>query len=137
MNREERAYKKLVVWQNAYKLRRLIYEISKQYSRSEMRRVSQMRDSSRSIKQNIQEGYMKTLPSYINHLNIAQGSLLELRGDIEDSFDDGLIDKDTFLKIDELAGKTEYLFKRLIQSLMRRRNRIKTLIFLPDPSYPF
>lgn len=80
---------------------------------------------------------MKTLPSYINHLNIAQGSLLELRGDIEDSFDDGLIDKDTFLKIDELAGKTEYLFKRLIQSLMRRRNRIKTLIFLPDPSYPF
>jgi four helix bundle protein len=122
-----RTYKKLVVWQNAYKLRRLIYEVTKQCHRSEMRRVSQMRDSARSIKQNIQEGYLKTLPSYINHLNIAQGSLLELKGDIEDCFDDGLINKDTFLELDELAGKTEYLFKRLIQSLLSRRARLKTL----------
>jgi four helix bundle protein len=129
-----RTYKKLVVWQNAYKLRRLIYEVTKEYDRSEMRRVSQMRDSARSIKQNIQEGYLKTLPSYINYLNIAQGSLLELRGDIEDCFDDGLINKDTFLKLDELAGKTEYLFKRLIQSLLRRRAKLKTLV---PPSAPY
>lgn len=118
----EPGYKKLIVWQNAYNLRRLIYKTTQQFPKSEMRRVSQMRDSSRSIKQNIQEGYMKTLPAYINHLNIAQGSLLELRGDIEDCFDDGLIDKEMFLKIDELAGKTEYLFKRLIQSLVRKRD---------------
>jgi len=114
-------YKKLIVWQNAYKLRRLIYETTKEFSKQEIRRVSQMRDSARSIKQNIQEGYMKSLPSYINYLNIAQGSLLELRGDIEDCFDDRLIDKGTFLTINELAGKTEYLFKRLIQSLIRKR----------------
>ena len=80
-----------------------------------------MRDCSRSVKQNIQEGYRKTLPSYINYLNISQGSLSELRGDIEDCFDDGLINRETFLKIDELSGKTEYLFKRLIQSLIRKR----------------
>ncbi|MFH1202113.1 MAG: four helix bundle protein [Candidatus Omnitrophota bacterium] len=120
--KREPGYKKLIVWQNAQKLRRLIYETTKQFPKSEMRRIGQMNDSSRSVKQNIQEGYMKTLPGYINHLNISQGSLLELRGDIEDCFDDGLIDKNTFLKIDELTGKTEYLFKRLIQSLVRKRD---------------
>lgn len=119
---KEPGYKKLIVWQNAYKLRRLVYETTKNFPKPEIRRVSQMRDSSRSIKQNIQEGYMKTLPGYINYLNIAQGSLLELRGDIEDCFDDGLIDRDLFLKINELAGKTEYLFKRLIQSLISKRD---------------
>jgi len=118
---KEPGYKKLIVWQNVYKLRRIIYEITEQFSRAEMRRVSQMRDCSRSVKQNIQEGYRKTLPSYINYLNISQGSLSELRGDIEDCFDDGLINRETFLKIDELSGKTEYLFKRLIQSLIRKR----------------
>ena len=87
-----------------------------------MRKISQMRDSSRSVKQNIQEGYMKSLSSYINYLNIAQGSLSELRGDIEDCFDDRLISKEKFLEVNELAGKTEYLFKRLIQSLVRKRD---------------
>ena len=119
---KEPGFKKLIVWQNAYKLRRMIYEITEQFPKLEMRRISQMRDCSRSIKQNIQEGYRKTLPSYISYLNISQGSLSELRGDIEDCFDDGLINKDTFLKLDELSGKTEYLFKRLIQSLVRKRD---------------
>jgi len=119
---KEPGYKKLIVWQNAYKLRRLIYELTKQFPKSEMKRVNQMRDAARSIKQNIQEGYRKTLAGYINHLNITQGSLSELRGDIEDCFDDGLTAKETFLRIDELAGKTEYLLKRLIQSLVRKRD---------------
>jgi len=121
MNKEP-GYKKLIVWQNAYKLRRLIYEMTKQLPKMEMRRVSQMRDSARSVKQNIQEGYSKTLPSYINYLNIAQGSLSELRGDIEDCFDDRLITKEEFLVANELSAKTEYLFKRLIQSLVRKRD---------------
>jgi len=118
---KEPGYKKLVVWKNAYRLRRLIYEITKQFPKSEMRRVSQMRDCSRSVKQNIQEGYRKTLPSYINYLNIAQGSLSELNGDIEDCYDDKLIDRNAFLGASELSGKTEYLFKRLIQALNKKR----------------
>ena len=119
----EPGYKKLIVWQNAYKLRRLVYDITEQFSKPEMRRISQMRDSARSVKQNIQEGYAKTLAGYINYLNISQGSLSELRGDIEDCFDDGLISRGVFLELDELSGKTEYLFKRLIQSLVRKRDK--------------
>ena len=82
-------YRKLVVWQNFYKLRRLVYEITRKFAKSEMRRVSQMRDAARSVKQNIQEGYGKTLGEYIHSLGISQGSLRELSGDIEDSYDDG------------------------------------------------
>ena len=119
---EDFGYKKLIVWQNAYKLRRLVYVMTEAYVKIEMRRISQMRDAARSTKQNIQEGYKKSLPAYINHLNIAQGSLLELRGDIEDCFDDGLINKEKFIEVDGLAGKTEYLFKRLIQSWVKKRD---------------
>ena len=120
-NVEKIGYKKLIVWQNAYKLRRLIYEITKRFPASELRRVSQMRDAARSVKQNIQEGYSRTLGLYINYLEISKGSLKELSGDIEDCFDDGLIKEDEFKKLDELCGKTDYLFMRLIQSLRRKK----------------
>lgn len=135
---KEIGYKKLIVWQNAYKLRRFIYDMTKQFPTSEMRRISHMRDSARSVKQNIQEGYCRTLAGYINYLNISQGSLLELRGDIQDCFDDELINKETFLKIDELSGKTEYLFKRLIQSLVRKRdsNNSNPILSHTNPCYP-
>jgi len=115
-------FKKLVVWQNAYKLRRMIYEITKRFPKDELRRISQMRDAARSVKQNIQEGYGKSLGEYIHSLEISKGSLRELSGDIEDCFDDGLIAEDEFQEIDKLVGKTDYLFMRLIQSLRRKQN---------------
>ena len=46
----EPGYKKLAVWKNAYELRKLIYKITVRFPKSEMRRVSQMRDAARSIK---------------------------------------------------------------------------------------
>ncbi|HOW36584.1 MAG TPA: four helix bundle protein [Candidatus Omnitrophota bacterium] len=119
---KEPGYKNLIVWKNTRTLRGLIYQMCKGFPQAEMRRSSQMRDSARSVKQNIQEGYVKSLPSYINHLNIAMGSLSELRGDIDDCLEDRLITKENFLSINELAGKTEYLLKRLIQSLIRKRD---------------
>ena len=115
-------YKKLIVWKNAYNLRRLVYEVTKKFSKSEMRRVSQMRDAARSIKQNIQEGYGKTLGEYIHSLEISKGSLRELSGDIEDCFDDGLTNTEEVEKLNGLCAKTDYLFMRLIQSLRRKQN---------------
>lgn len=114
-------FRKPIVWQNAYKLRRLVYEATKGFLPSEMRRVSQMRDAARSIKQNIQEGYGKSLGEYIHPLGISKGSLRELSEDVEDCFDDGLITKEEFLKLDKLIGKTDYLLMRLIQSLRKKQ----------------
>ena len=118
---ENVSYKKLFVWKNSYELRRMVYQISLRFPKTEIRRISQMRDAARSVKQNIQEGYSKSLPSYINHLNIARGSLLELRGDIEDCFDDELISEQEFRKLLELVNKTQYLFKKLIESLNQKK----------------
>lgn len=85
-------YKRLIVWQNAAKLRKMVYEITKNFPKAEYRRVSQMRDAARSVKQNIQEGYKKhSLGEYIRHLDIACGSLGELAGDIDDCHEDRLI----------------------------------------------
>ena len=117
----EVGFKKLIVWKNAYYLRRMVYEITRRFPKSEMRRVSQMRDAARSVKQNIQEGYGRTLGLYINYLEISKGSLRELSGDIQDCFDDGLITKDEFKKTSEIIGRTDYLFMRLVQSLRRKQ----------------
>jgi four helix bundle protein len=102
----------------------MVYGITKSFPKGEMRRVSQMRDAARSAKQNIQEGYSRrSLGSYIYFLGIAKSSLNELVGDIEDCYDDGLITKKTFEELNELCGKTDYLFMRLLQSLRRKTRK--------------
>jgi len=123
MNKDKQGYKKLIVWQNAAKLRRLVYEITSYFPKNEFRRVSQMRDAARSIKQNIQEGYKRgSLGEYIHFLTIAQGSLGELTGDIEDSYEDGLLSNEQFKELDSLVGRTDYLFNRLIESLRKKQS---------------
>lgn len=122
MPRDKQGYKKLIVWKNIYELCKLIYKITECFPKTEMRRVSQMRDSARSAKQNIQEGYKRSsIGEYIHFLTISQGSLAELMGDIEDCYDDGLIAKEEFEELDSLSGKTDYLFNRLIESLRKKQ----------------
>jgi len=118
MFEDRKGYERLVVWQNAYKLRRLVYEITRKFSKIEMRRVSQMRDAARSVKQNIQEGYgNSSIKKYMVYLGISHDSASELSGDIRDSFDDGLISEDEFRELDSLTGKTIFLLKKQLQSL--------------------
>ncbi|MFA6431003.1 MAG: four helix bundle protein [Candidatus Margulisiibacteriota bacterium] len=115
-------YEKLIVWKNACELRRLIYQTTLKFPSIEMRRISQMRDAARSVKQNIQEGYFGgSLGKYINGINIANGSLAEVQGDIQDCFEDNLINEENYMKLISLARKTEYLLKRLRQSLIRKK----------------
>jgi len=118
-------YEKLIIWQNAYKLRKMIFEITKNFPKTEMRRVSQMNAAARSVKQNIQEGYGSTLPRYINHLRYGKTSLAELMGDLRDCFDDCLINYEIYKKADKLCGQTDYLFMRIMQALQKKLNREK------------
>jgi four helix bundle protein len=115
---KEYGFKRLVVWQNAYALRLLVYKTTGRFPKIETRRVSQMRDAARSVKQNIQEGYKRpAIGEYIRFLTIAQSSLAEFSGDIEDCHEDGIITDGEFKDLDALCGKTDYLFNRLIRSL--------------------
>jgi four helix bundle protein len=115
---KDAAYRKLVVWQNLYELRRATYKMTKSFPKDEYRRISQMRDAARSAKQNLQEGHRrKSRKEYLRFLDFAHASLHELAGDIEDSFDDGLLDEDQFENLASLINRTDYLFRRLIDSL--------------------
>ena len=115
-------YEKLMVWRNAAELRKLIYDITVRFPKNEYRRVSQMRDSARSVKQNIQEGYKRyCLGDYIRFLTIARGSLGELQGDVHDCLEDKLIDSSEFQRLDRLCGTTDYLFRKLIGALIRKK----------------
>lgn len=117
-------YTKLIVWKNACELRQLIYNITKKFPKNEHRHVSQMCDSARSIKRNIQEGYKRaSIGEYMHHLSIAQGPLGELSGDVDDCWQDNLINTQEYSRIDNLIKRTDYLFMRLIQSLEVKRKK--------------
>lgn len=115
---EKAAYRKLVLWKNLYELRKMVYDITKEFPSIEIRRVSQMRDAARSAKQNVQEGHRsKSRAQFLRFLDIAHSSLHELAGDVEDSYDDGLLSEVRFEELCSLINRTDYLFVRTISSL--------------------
>lgn len=120
-------YKKLIVWQNAAILRKKVYDLTKTFPKSELRRVSQMQDAARSVKQNIQEGYSrKALGDYIRSIEISKGSLGELMGDLDDCHEDELITSEVYTEINKLCIRTHYLFDRLLFALYKKRKSENT-----------
>ncbi|OQA56231.1 MAG: hypothetical protein BWY42_01111 [Candidatus Omnitrophica bacterium ADurb.Bin277] len=88
-----------------------------------MRLVSQMRDAARSAKQNIREGYKKgTANEFIRSIMISRGSLEELGGDIDDCFEDGLIDKDEHASMQKLVRSADLLSARYLTALNKMKN---------------
>ena len=123
----EYSYKKLITWQLVSELRRKTYKLTRKFLKSENRRVSQMNDAIRSVKQNIQEGSQKSLGHYINFLeNIALPSLVEYQGDLEDCLEDGLITQEEFDELDNITRRAGYLLRRQIDSLKKlKRSKSK------------
>ena len=79
--KKARKFKDLVVWQKAHKLVIEIYKLTKTYPKNEMFGLtSQLRRAAISVPANIAEGFKRaTIPDKLRHLNIAQGSLEEVR----------------------------------------------------------
>ena len=94
-----------------------------------MRLVSQMRDAARSAKQNIREGYKKGTAGEFGHsIRISQGSLEELKGDVDDCLEDGLISKAESDVIGNLIRSASYLSSRYLISLHKLNNEKKWII---------
>jgi len=114
------AYEKLKFYQNICKIRRLVYRITERFPKSLMRLVSQMRDSARSAKQNIREGYRKdTAGEFAHSIKISRGSLDELEGDVDDCFEDQLITKEEYDILKDLFRKTKYQIDHYLDSLSK------------------
>lgn len=121
-----RAYEKLKFYQNICEIRRLVYKITERFKKSHLRLVGQMRDSARSAKQNIREGYAKdSAGSFGNSIKISRGSLEELEGDIDDCYEDELIDKIEYDKLKKLIKITYFQIDRYIDSLYKLENEGK------------
>ena len=116
----EPAYERLQFYKNICEIRRIIYKLTERLKKTHMRLVSQMRDSARSAKQNIREGYSKdTAGEFAHSILISKGSLAELEGDVDDCREDGLIEESDYLSLKGLISKTKYQIDKYIDSLYK------------------
>ena len=74
-------FQELIVWQKSHQLVLTVYRLTKTLPKEELfSLVSQMRRAAVSVPANIAEGFKKRgRPDKARHMNIAQGSLEELR----------------------------------------------------------
>ncbi|MBI4972201.1 MAG: four helix bundle protein [Candidatus Omnitrophica bacterium] len=114
------AYENLKFYQDICEIRRFIYKITERFRKTHPKLVSQMRDASRSAKQNIREGYKRgTVGEFIHSIKISQGSLEELSGDCEDCREDKLISEEEFNKLAALFQSASYMSTRYLESLYK------------------
>lgn len=110
----------LVAWANASLLRVLVTRFTNSLPKSLYRLKSQLDDASRSVVANIEEGYARqTTSEYINFLGYSRASLIEVKGDIQRSLQDGILDSESGsslldLKID--LGKWHEALKSVVVS---------------------
>ena len=119
MEKEPKAFRKLIVWQRAHELTLMIYKASEKFPRNEMFGLtSQMRRSAVSVEANIAEGYaLGTGPNYLRHLNISVGSLAETESHIEIAHDLEYLSDETYEKLTDKAREVGYLLSRLKTSI--------------------
>ena len=113
-------FEDLKFYQNICEIRKVIFDITEHFDSIHVRLVRQMRDAARSAKQNIREGYMKdSVGEFAQGIKIAKGSLHELKGDLNDCFEDGLIQKNQHDFLQDMIGKTNNQMDRYLDSLYR------------------
>ena len=97
-------YKFLVQWSNTVLLRILIRKLTEDLPRSEYRAKAQVDDAARSVVANIEEGYKRvTTGEYIRFISFSQGSLEEVKGDIERLLQDKFISSKSGSRLSDLG----------------------------------
>ena len=114
------AYESLKFYQDLCETRRLVNQICERFERARPKLASQMRDAARSAKQNIREGYRRgSLREFIRAVQISQGSLEELEGDVDDCLEDKLISEEEYDTLSKYFKSASYMMGRYLQSLYR------------------
>jgi len=121
-------YKELLVYKRAVELQDFVYEITENFPINERRRREHMRDSARSVKQNIVEGWKReTTRQYVDFLSFSFGSLGELKEDGEDITKQGLIKREESDELLRRCGEIDFLMGRLKNSLENKITKEETL----------
>jgi four helix bundle protein len=121
MEKELKAFRKLIVWQKAHSLTLDMYKASEKFPKHEMfGLISQIRRAAVSIESNIAEKYaLGTAPNYLRHLNISVGSLAEVECQTEIAHDLHYLNDQDFTHLTKLAVEVGYLLSRLKAGIER------------------
>lgn len=129
---KNRGYRQLIVWQDAVKYFSLTAEAFRSGPFEWAKIRSQQLASVDSVHRNIAEGYCRrSIREYLQHLNIALGSLGESVSAQFAYGNSGDLSPEKFEELDALAYKLENGLLRLVEALERKRDQndwIETLI---------
>jgi len=108
-----RSFKGLEVWKEAIEIGKRVYEVTKDFPKSEMYGlVSQLRRAVVSVSSNIAEGCgRRTDKDFVNFLHIAMGSIREVESQLFISKELGYLDN---IKLIELEKELDSLGKKLM-----------------------
>lgn len=113
----------MLVWQDAIELYGLAWEAVRGWPFEAKKLASQSLASSDSVHRNLAEGYCRrTIREYLQHLNIALGSLGETLSGFIAYTRTGQIEQSAFERIDELIFRLENCLLKLVESLERKRD---------------
>src|SRR3990167_8667587 len=116
----------LVAWSNASLLRFLNRKFTDSLPKSEHRLKAQADDSCRSVVANIEEGFARqTTSEYINFLGYSRASLIEEKGDVQRSLQDGFLKSVPGSSLKGLEIDLIEWHEILKQSVISKSNRIK------------
>jgi len=116
MNEPAKTFQDLLVWQKAHQFVLEVYRLSDKFPKSEWYcLIPQIRRAAISVPSNIAEGFRKhTSPDKIRYLNIAQGSLEEVRYHLILAKDLGYADIEQAYALLEETSKLLDRYKRAI-----------------------
>lgn len=116
----------LIAWSNASLLRILIRRYTEKLPKSEHRLKAQADDAARSTVANIEEGYARqTTSEYINFLGYSRASLIEVKGDIQRSCQDGFLKSKPGSNLKDLGIDLSEWHEALKKSVISTPNQIK------------
>jgi four helix bundle protein len=121
MEKEEKAFRKLIVWKRAHTMTLAVYKATENFPRHEMFGLtSQIRRSAASVGANIAEGYaLGSSANYLRHLNIAVGSLAETEYHLELAHDLSYLADTEHSQLCGQVSEIGYLLSRLKASIER------------------
>ncbi len=120
---KNRGYQQLFVWQDAIELYGLSCRAVRGWPFEQKKIASQAISSSDSVHRNIAEGYCRrTVKEYLQHLNVALGSLGETLSGFIAYSRNGQISATDFEQLDSLIFRLENRLLKLVESLERKRD---------------
>lgn len=120
-NRDDKGFRKLLVWQRAHELVLAVYKMTDKFPKSEIFALtSQLRRAVVSIPANIAEGQgAGTKPQFARYLDIAKGSLSEVEYYLVLAKDLQYIKPETYTETESLRSEVGFLLYRLIGSMRK------------------